>query len=78
MADPPRYPDGKGGPRMGYGRGPTSGTPRWVKVSAIVATVLVLLVAAMLLSGGRHGPGRHLPSGGLGRPAPTAAAGAPR
>ena len=40
------------------------GTPRWVKVSAIIVIVLVLLVAIMLLSG--HGPGRHTSSGDAG------------
>lgn len=35
--------------------------PRWVKVSGIVAVLLALLVVAvMLLSGGEHGPGRHM------------------
>jgi hypothetical protein len=33
------------------------GTPRWVKVSGIVAAVVVVLVGIMLLTG--HGPGRH-------------------
>jgi hypothetical protein len=49
MADLPPYP----------------GTPRWVKVSGIIALVLVLLVGIILLTGlgGAHGPGRHLPSG---------------
>jgi hypothetical protein len=45
MPDTPPYPD--------------SGTPRWVKVSAIVVLVLVLLVVVMLVVGGDHGPGRH-------------------
>jgi hypothetical protein len=37
--------------------------PRWVKVFLIVAAVLLLLmVALMLVSGGQHGPGRHLSS----------------
>jgi hypothetical protein len=41
----------------------TAGVPRWVKVFVITALGLVLLmVVAMLLSGGRHGPGRHLSS----------------
>ena len=38
-------------------------TPRWVKVSGIIAIVLVLLVVIiMFISGGKHGPGRHIPS----------------
>lgn len=37
-------------------------TPRWVKLFGIIALVLVLLVGVMLLSGGEHGPGRHMPS----------------
>jgi hypothetical protein len=41
------------------------GTPRWVKVFGIIALVLILLlVVAMVASGGGHGPARHLPSGG--------------
>ena len=44
--------------------GSTGGTPRWVKVSAIIAVVVVALVAVMLLAGGgEHGPGRHLGGG---------------
>ncbi len=37
-------------------------TPRWVKVSAIVVGVLlVLIVVAKLIGfGGDHGPGRHM------------------
>lgn len=43
------------------------GTPRWVKVFVSVVAIMVLLVVIMLFaSGGRHGPGRHLPSGGTG------------
>jgi hypothetical protein len=35
--------------------------PRWVKVFVVVAaTVLLLMVLAMLITGGQHGPGRHL------------------
>ena len=50
MADLPPYP----------------GTPRWVKVFGIIAIGLVLLVVILLLTGGpgRHGPGRHMGSGG--------------
>jgi hypothetical protein len=40
------------------------GTPRWVKVSRIVAFVFILLVIlVMVLGGGEHGPMRHVPSG---------------
>ena len=40
------------------------GTPRWVKVTAAIAVVVVALVAVMLLvGGGDHGPGRHGGSG---------------
>lgn len=49
MAEPPPWP----------------GMPRWVRMSAIIAGALILLaVIAVIISGGRHGPGRHLPSGG--------------
>jgi hypothetical protein len=34
------------------------GTPRWVKVSAVVAFLVIMLVVALLALGG-HGPGRH-------------------
>jgi hypothetical protein len=46
---------------------PYPGTPRWVKVFAIIAIGLVLLVVILLVIGGpgRHGPGRHMrPVGG--------------
>jgi hypothetical protein len=70
MADPSPYPDSKGdtGDDIGVGpdREPTTSTPRWVKVSGIIALVLVLLVVILLLAGGGHGPGRHVSSGGLG------------
>ena len=36
-------------------------TPRWVKVFGIIALALILLIGIMLLSGGEHGPGRHMP-----------------
>lgn len=50
-----------------HGRGGASsagGVPRWVKVSAVVAVVVVLFLGVMaLVAGGDHGPGRHVPSG---------------
>ena len=42
-------------------RGSPPSTPRWVKVFGIIALALVLLLGIMLLSGGEHGPGRHIP-----------------
>jgi hypothetical protein len=43
------------------GPGTAYNTPLWVKIFGIIALVLVLLVGIMLLSGGEHGPGRHMP-----------------
>jgi hypothetical protein len=34
------------------------GTPQWVKVFGAIAVVLLVLAAVLLLTGG-HGPGRH-------------------
>jgi hypothetical protein len=40
------------------------GTPLWVKVSGIVAlVVIVLLMLVMFVIGGDHGPLRHIPAG---------------
>jgi hypothetical protein len=46
----------------------TTSTPRWVKVSGIIALVVVLLFVTLLVtrSPGGHGPGHHIPSGGSG------------
>jgi hypothetical protein len=45
-----------------------------VKVFGIVALVLVLLIVIMLFaSGGSHGPGRHIPSSGVGDQIPPIA-----
>ena len=47
------------------------GTPRWVKISAVVAlAVLLLVVAFMAVAGGEHGPGRHAPPAGQVAPKP--------
>ena len=61
MADSPVYP----------------GAPRWVKVFGIVVLVLVLLVVVIMATGvgGRHGLGRHMPSGGAGGHTPPVAGG---
>jgi hypothetical protein len=58
-------PDGRPDVKMRW----TAGVPRWVKVFVITALGLALLMAvAMLLSGGQHGPGRHLSSAGFDAP----------
>ena len=57
MADAPPYP----------------GMPRWVKVSGIIAIVVVLLVIMLMFTGhgpGQHGPGRHRLSGDSGSHTP--------
>ena len=58
---------------------PYPGTPRWVKAfGAALAVLIVLLVLAKAAGvGGRHGPGRHLPSGDRGGEPATGAAGEP-
>ncbi len=49
-------------PRSAADRHAPPGMPRWVKVSAIVVGVLLLLFLVLKLTGigGEHGPGRHL------------------
>lgn len=40
------------------------GVPRWVRAFGIIAAIVILLaVAAMILVGGEHGPGRHMHGG---------------
>jgi len=41
------------------GKNTETGTPRWVKVSWIIAAVIVVVTLAALLFGGDHGPGMH-------------------
>ena len=48
------------------------GTPRWVRVSLVVAAAAVLLVVVLLLLGG-HGPGRHSAPQGSDHTSPAAA-----
>jgi hypothetical protein len=54
-------------------RGPTAGTPRWVKVSGIIALALVVLLLILLLAGGNHGPSRHQSARGYGGQLPSVA-----
>ncbi len=51
---------------VGPDQEPTTGTPRWVMVSGIIALVVVLLFVIVLLVGGGHSPGRHTSSGDAG------------
>ena len=41
-----------------------AGMPRWVKLFLLVGLVVLVVVVALLVVGGDHGPGRHasLPS----------------
>jgi hypothetical protein len=56
--------DSRDGPRGGPDRASPPGIPRWVKVSGIIAAVVVaLLVVVALVAGGEHGPSRHQPGG---------------
>ncbi len=72
MAAPSRSPDTGDIAGLTPSRTSTTsypGMPRWVKVSGIVVLVLVLLVVgAMVVGGGQHGPMRHTPSGAPGAP----------
>lgn len=52
--------------------GDDGGTPRWVRVSLIIAAAFVLLVIVLLLQGG-HGPGRHSAPQGSDHTSPAAA-----
>lgn len=65
MDDTTRYSNTSDDAGAGRGRESPPGIPRWVKVSLIIAVVVVLLVAIIALTGvgGPHGPGRHLPGG---------------
>jgi hypothetical protein len=77
MADPPGYPDTGDDTGAGPGREATPGTPRWVKVFAILVLVLVLLFVILKVTGlgGEHGPGRHTGDGGDTPPASVTKAG---
>jgi hypothetical protein len=69
MADPPA----NGGTGIGPDRESTTGTPRWVKVFGVIATVAILLLVILMLTGrgGGHGPGRHTSGAAGGQTAPA-------
>jgi hypothetical protein len=72
MADRAAAPDpnGAGGDETGPApdRGPSCGTPLWVKVFGVIALVVIVLLAISLIAGVRHGPGLHgLPSDSRGQ-----------
>lgn len=62
MSDDPIGPKARGGDAQGY-----EPRPRWVTVLVVVAAAVALLVVVILVSGGEHGPGRHMgePSGSV-------------
>ena len=75
MAEAAPYPDTSDDPGAGPARRSTTAAPRWVKVSAVLALVLVALVGVMVLMGGGpggHGPGRHTGTGDAGGRTPPA------
>jgi hypothetical protein len=61
MPDAPTYPDAGDDAGVRPDPGSTTGTPRWVKVSAIIVLVVVVLIVVLLVTGagGPHGPSRH-------------------
>jgi hypothetical protein len=67
MADPRQFRDSGSNPGEADGAGPDheppAGTPRWVKMFAIIALVIIVLFLILMVTrgpGGRHGPGRHI------------------
>ena len=66
MADTPEHSPARHDRDLQSGPAQPPGMPRWVKVFGItVAVLLAVVLLAMLVSGGRHGPGRHLSFLGL-------------
>ena len=62
MTEPTAHP--RGG--AAADRNAPPGMPRWVKVSAVVLGVLIVLFLVLQLTGvgGEHGPGRHMSGSG--------------
>jgi hypothetical protein len=55
--------DSGDGPRGEPDRASPPGTPRWVKLFAIIAAVVVVAIVILALAGGEHGPSRHMRGG---------------
>jgi hypothetical protein len=66
VGDPTRDPDTGDDIGVGTERESTNGTPRWVKVSGLVAVLLLVFLLVIALLTGGHGPGRHALSGHAG------------
>lgn len=45
--------------------------PTWVKVALVLALVVFAAIVVIAIAGGEHGPGRHLPGGGVGHTPPV-------
>lgn len=75
MADTPEHSPARHDGDLASGPEQPPGMPRWVKVFGITLTVLLaVMILAMLVSSGQHGPGRHMSSLGLrGLPVATGA-----
>jgi hypothetical protein len=54
-----------GGSSRDADRGSPPGMPRWVKVVGLAVLVAALVLAAVLLVGGEHGPARHASGGDI-------------
>jgi len=61
MADPRPDPDpaGEDDPGARLGRGPTTGTPRWVRVLGIVLAIALIALFVVLHLTGTLGAGAH-------------------
>ncbi|MPZ24279.1 MAG: hypothetical protein GEU28_12230 [Dehalococcoidia bacterium] len=57
MADPPPFPDSGDDTGAGPGRGPTTGTRRWVPVVGIIIAIGLVLLFVILHLTGIVGPG---------------------
>lgn len=68
MTDPPRSREAGEGtgvdPERASPRSEPPRAPRWVKVSAVIVGVLILLAVILVLTGSGHGPGRHASASG--------------